>query len=124
LLHWEQIIPEGYVILNENCTAAALTEANCDLTEQDIIAYARLADKLFRMPIFYMEYSGVFGNMDWVQQAAKVLHGAQLFYGGGIDSPDKALQASTAADTIVVGNVIYDNLDQAIATVHAVKATF
>jgi putative glycerol-1-phosphate prenyltransferase len=124
LLHWEQIIPEGYIILNENCTAAALTEANCELTEQDIIAYARMADKLFRMPIFYMEYSGIFGNMDWVQQAAKVLEGAQLFYGGGIDSPDKAIQASKAAHTIVVGNAVYDNLDQAIATVRAVRVTF
>ena len=68
LLHWDQLVPEGYVILNENCTAAALTKANCDLTEADIVAYARLADKLFRMPIFYMEYSGVFGNMEWVQE--------------------------------------------------------
>jgi putative glycerol-1-phosphate prenyltransferase len=123
LINWEQIIPEGYVILNENCTAAALTQARCDLTEHDIIAYARMADKLFRMPIFYIEYSGVFGNMDWVQQSAKVLQGAQLFYGGGINSPDKAIQASAAADTIVVGNVVYDNLDQAIATVHAVRVS-
>jgi putative glycerol-1-phosphate prenyltransferase len=121
LLHWEQIIPEGYVILNENCTAAALTEANCNLTEQDVIAYARLADRLFRMPIFYMEYSGIFGEMDWVRQAANVLHGAQLFYGGGIDSPEKAGQASQAAHTIVVGNAVYDDLEQAIATVNAVK---
>ncbi|MEX2459877.1 MAG: heptaprenylglyceryl phosphate synthase [Paenibacillaceae bacterium] len=121
LLHWEQIIPEGYVILNENCTTAILTEANCDLTEPDIIAYARLADKLFRMPIFYIEYSGIFGNMEWVQQTARVMQNAQLFYGGGIDSPDKARQASQAADTIVVGNVVYENLDQAIATVNAVR---
>jgi putative glycerol-1-phosphate prenyltransferase len=121
LLHWDQLIPEGYVILNENCTAAALTEANCDLTEPDIIAYARLADKLFRMPIFYMEYSGIFGNMEWVHQAARVMQSAQLFYGGGIDSPEKAYQASQAADTIVVGNVVYENLEQAIATVDASK---
>jgi len=123
LLHWDQLVPEGYVILNEHCTAAVLTEANCDLTEADIVAYARLADKLFRMPIFYMEYSGVFGNMEWVQQAARVIHHAQLFYGGGIDSPEKARQASQAADTIVVGNVIYENIDQAIATVAAVQVT-
>jgi putative glycerol-1-phosphate prenyltransferase len=51
------------------------------------------------------------------------LQGAQLFYGGGINSPDKAIQASAAADTIVVGNVVYDNLDQAIATVHAVRVS-
>jgi putative glycerol-1-phosphate prenyltransferase len=115
------MIPEGYIILNENCTAATVTEANCELTEQDIIAYARLADKLFRMPIFYMEYSGIFGNMDWVQQASSVLQDAQLFYGGGIDCPDKALLASKFAHTIVVGNAVYDYLDQAIATVKAVK---
>jgi putative glycerol-1-phosphate prenyltransferase len=123
LLHWEQIVPEGYLILNQQSTAAEVTQAKCDLTEQDVVAYARMADKLFRMPIFYMEYSGVFGNMDWVQQAANVLQGAQLFYGGGIDSPEKAYLASQAAHTIVVGNAIYDCLEQALATVNAIKQT-
>jgi putative glycerol-1-phosphate prenyltransferase len=123
LLHWEQIVPEGYLILNQQSTAAEVTQAKCDLTEQDVVAYARMADKLFRMPIFYMEYSGVFGNMDWVQQAVNVLQGAQLFYGGGIDSPEKAYLAAQAAHTIVVGNAIYDCLEQALATVNAIKQT-
>ncbi|MDB5052176.1 MAG: heptaprenylglyceryl phosphate synthase [Bacilli bacterium] len=121
LLHWEQIVPEGYVILNQQSTVAELTEAKCDLTEEDVIAYARLADKLFQLPIFYMEYSGAFGNMSWVQQAARTLQGARLFYGGGIDNADKARQASQAAHTIVVGNAIYDDLGQALSTVAAVK---
>jgi putative glycerol-1-phosphate prenyltransferase len=123
LLHWEQIVPEGYLILNQQSTAAEVTQAKCDLTEQDVVAYARLADKLFRMPIFYMEYSGIYGNMDWVRQAANVLQSAQLFYGGGIDSPEKAYLAAQAAHTIVVGNAIYDCLEQALATVNAIKQT-
>jgi putative glycerol-1-phosphate prenyltransferase len=123
LLHWEQIVPEGYLILNQHSTAAEVAEAKCDLTEQDVVAYARLADKLFRMPIFYMEYSGKYGNMDWVQQAANVLQSAQLFYGGGIDSAEKAYLAAQAAHTIVVGNAIYDCLEQALATVNAIKQT-
>jgi putative glycerol-1-phosphate prenyltransferase len=123
LLHWEQIVPEGYLILNQQSTAAEVTAAKCDLTEQDVVAYARLADKLFRMPIFYMEYSGKYGNMDWVQQAANVLQSARLFYGGGIDSPEKAYLAAQAAHTIVVGNAIYDCLEQALATVKAIKQT-
>jgi putative glycerol-1-phosphate prenyltransferase len=123
LLHWEQIVPEGYLILNQQSTAAEVAQAKCDLTEQDVVAYARLADKLFRMPIFYMEYSGIYGNMDWVQQAANVLQSSQLFYGGGIDSPEKAYLAAQAAHTIVVGNAIYDCLEQALATVNAIKQT-
>jgi putative glycerol-1-phosphate prenyltransferase len=123
LLHWEQIVPEGYLILNPQSTAAEVAQANCDLTEQDVVAYARLADKLFRMPIFYMEYSGKYGNMDWVQQAANVLQSAQLFYGGGIDSAEKAYLAAQAAHTIVVGNAIYDCLEQALETVNAIKQT-
>ena len=122
LLNWDIVIAEGYVILNENSTVARVTVANCNLDESDLIAYARMTDKLLRFPIFYMEYSGAFGNMAWVRQAAGVLKEARLFYGGGIDDPDKAREAAGAAHTIVVGNAIYENVTQAIATVAAVKS--
>jgi len=121
MLQWEQVVAEGYIILNDLSTAAALTKARNDLTEQDVVAYARMADKLFRMPIFYMEYSGTFGNMDWVKLAANVLQDARLFYGGGINSAARARKAAEFADTIVVGNIIYENLDQAISTVIAIE---
>lgn len=117
ILDWDMAVPEGYVIFNEASTAAKVTGAEAPRDEKDVIAYARLADKLFRFPVFYMEYSGMFGNMEWVRQARTVLGEARLFYGGGIDSAAKAREASQAADTIVVGNVIYDNLQEALATV-------
>ena len=120
MLDWDQIAAEGYVILNEESTAAKLTGARAPDTLMDLLAYARMADKLFRLPVFYVEYSGVFGNMEWVRRAKDVLEQARLFYGGGIDNPEKAMEAARSAHTIVVGNVIYNNLNQALGTVSAV----
>lgn len=118
ILNWDEILTEGYVILNGEATAARLTTANTDLDAKDVIAYARMADKLFRMPIFYVEYSGAFGDMDLVRRTRDVLEHARLFYGGGIDTLDKAREAAIAADTIVVGNIIYSDLEQALQTVN------
>jgi len=122
MLDWSQIAAEGYVILNEDSTAAKLTGAKAPDSLKDLLAYARMADKLFRLPIFYVEYSGIYGNMEWVRRAKDVLEHTRLFYGGGIDSPEKALEAARSAHTIVVGNALYENLPQALATVAAVRS--
>ncbi|WNQ11645.1 heptaprenylglyceryl phosphate synthase [Paenibacillus aurantius] len=117
LLDWSRVVPEGYVILNPDSTAARLTGAQELEEPEDLKAYARLADKLFRLPVFYVEYSGAFGNMEWVRQAKHVLEEARLFYGGGISSEEQARQAAEAAHTIVVGNIIYEDLERALSTV-------
>lgn len=120
-LPWKQLTAEAYVILNPDCTAAQLTQANTALSIEDVRAYAKLAEHFYRFPIFYIEYSGRFGDMELVQAAKEELGQTQLFYGGGIDSYEKADQAAQAADTIVVGNVIYECLEAALETVAAVK---
>ncbi|GIP41031.1 heptaprenylglyceryl phosphate synthase [Paenibacillus sp. J31TS4] len=122
LIDWEAVVPEGYVILNPDSSVARLTGAKTELDGQDLAAYGRLADRLLRLPILYVEYSGMFGEMDKVRRASAVLHQARLFYGGGVDSPDKARQAAGCAHTVVVGNVLYDDLDAALATVAAVRS--
>jgi putative glycerol-1-phosphate prenyltransferase len=122
ILDWRQVAAEGYIMMNEHSTAAQITQADTNLDTKDVEAYARMADRLFRCPIVYIEYSGMYGDMELVSKVRGVLQDARLFYGGGIDSPDKARQASAAADTIVVGNAIYDNFEQALATVQAVKS--
>ncbi|WP_177237961.1 heptaprenylglyceryl phosphate synthase [Paenibacillus sp. 1_12] len=121
LLDWKQVVTEGYIMMNKESTAAQVTQADTDLDAKDVEAYARMADQLFRCPIVYMEYSGIFGDMRLVSRARELLKDARLFYGGGIDGPDRAREAAEAADTIVVGNVIYDAFEQALATVGAVK---
>lgn len=121
VMDWSRVVTEGYVILNEQSTAARITSANTVLDTRDVEAYARLADRLLHCPIFYMEYSGTFGDMDLVARMRELLKDARLFYGGGIDSPDKAYQAAMAAHTVIVGNAVYEQPEQALATVQAVR---
>lgn len=121
ILDWDQIVTEGYIILNADATAAKLTEADTGLSVKDVEAYGRMAERLFRCPIVYLEYSGMFGDMALVSRVRSLLGQARLFYGGGIDGPEKARQAAEAAHTIVVGNAVYENLELALATVEAVR---
>ncbi|RSD22540.1 heptaprenylglyceryl phosphate synthase [Mesobacillus subterraneus] len=121
LMDWEEIKMEGYCILNPECKAAKLTEAKTELSVADVQAYAMMAEKMFNLPIFYLEYSGTYGNPEYVEAAKGVLNQTVLFYGGGIETAQQAEEMSRHADVIVVGNVIYTNLDEAMKTVAMVK---
>ncbi|TWT24072.1 heptaprenylglyceryl phosphate synthase [Planomicrobium sp. CPCC 101110] len=123
IMDWEELVPEGYCILNADCKAAEVTEAKTDLEEEDVVAYARMAEHFFRLPIFYLEYSGMYGDIGLVGRVKEQLEKTRLFYGGGIDSPQKAREMAAAADTVVVGNIIYENISKAIETVQAVAET-
>lgn len=113
---WKRVTSEGYVILNQDAKVAKLTEANTALTKADIVAYARLAENLFHLPIFYVEYSGIYGDPAIVKEVSQVLSETKLWYGGGIRSAEQAAEMAKYADTIIVGNVIYEDLDAALAT--------
>jgi putative glycerol-1-phosphate prenyltransferase len=121
VMSWDELIVEGYCILNGDCKAAKLTEANTELSADDVMAYARMAEKMFHMPIFYLEYSGTYGDVNVVQAASSVLSSTKLFYGGGIETPEQAAEMAEYADVVVVGNVIYDDFLSALKTVKAVK---
>ncbi|RKJ69918.1 heptaprenylglyceryl phosphate synthase, partial [Butyricicoccus sp. 1XD8-22] len=121
VLVWDELVAEGYCVLNPDCKVAKETSANTDLSIEDVIAYARLADNYFKLPIFYLEYSGTYGDVKIVEEVKNVLSETKLFYGGGISSPEQASEMAKLADTIIVGNVIYDNLKDALKTVDAVK---
>lgn len=121
LLNWDELFVEGYCVLNPDSKVAKLTDAETDLTEEDIVAYAEMAEHLFHLPIFYLEYSGTYGDISFVKAVKNVLKNTRLFYGGGIDNRQKAYEMAEYADTIIVGNVIYENLSKALETVEAVK---
>jgi putative glycerol-1-phosphate prenyltransferase len=123
MMNWEEIVMEGYCILNGECKAAKLTNANTNLDVEDVKAYAMMAEKMFHLPIFYLEYSGMYGDINTVAEVKKILgENTSLFYGGGISSPEQAREMSGFADVTVVGNAIYDNLNAALRTVQAVKS--
>ncbi|MDX8362857.1 MULTISPECIES: heptaprenylglyceryl phosphate synthase [Bacillaceae] len=121
IMNWEEILVEGYCILNGDSKAAQLTEANTSISNEDVIAYARIAENLYHLPIFYLEYSGIYGDVNIVKDVKDELSHTKLFYGGGISSKEHALEMAKYADTIVVGNIIYSDIDAALETVQVVK---
>ena len=112
-----------YVVLNPDSRVARLTRARSSLSEEDVTGYARLAEHLFGMPVVYVEYSGCYGDPRLVRAARAGMARSRLFYGGGIATPDQAREMARLADTVVVGNLIYYNVDAAVQTVRHVKET-
>ncbi len=117
LIDWQQILLEGYIVLNEDSSVAALTESKTELSTEDLCAYATIADKMLKLPILYIEYSGSYGNVDLMREIKCLVQQSQIFYGGGIDSAERAREMARYADTIIVGNVIYQDFVAALATV-------
>jgi putative glycerol-1-phosphate prenyltransferase len=121
IMDWEEIVMEGYCILNEECKAAKLTSALAGASTEEAKAYAMMAEKMFHLPIFYLEYSGRYGDVQLVSEVKKVLEKTVLFYGGGISTVDQAVEMAKHADVIVVGNAIYDQFEQALETVKSIR---
>lgn len=120
MMDYSEILFEGYCILNSD--AKAFIHTNCYLPdEEDVIAYAFMADKVFHLPIFYLEYSGTYGDPELVKKVKTQLEHSLLFYGGGIETIDQAKEMKEYADVIVVGNSIYTDIENALKTVKVVK---
>lgn len=117
LIDWERILLEGYIVLNQDSSVAQLTESKTELSLEDLCAYATIADQMLKLPILYIEYSGSYGDVDLMRELKCLVQQSQIFYGGGIDSAKRAQTMARYADTIVVGNVIYQDFVAALATV-------
>ena len=120
MMEFSEVFFEGYCILNEEAKAFQYT--NCYLPEkEDVKAYAYMAERVFHLPIFYIEYSGTYGDPQLVKEVSDMLEDTLLFYGGGIETKEQAKEMKAFADVIIVGNSIYTNLEAALETVEAVK---
>lgn len=119
-INWEEMFVEGYCMLNPESKAFQETEAKM-VSDEDVLAYATIAEKMFHFPIFYMEYSGVYGDPALVQEVYYRLKKTLLFYGGGIHSVEQAQEMAERSDVVVIGNLIYENIKDALETVEAVK---
>ncbi len=119
---WKYIVPEAYIVLNPDSSVSKVTKAAPNLTGEDVAAYVTVADRYFHFPIVYIEYSGIYGNPAVVKAASDAVDQSILYYGGGINSAEKATEMSRYADTIVVGNAIYEQGAAVLkATVDAIQ---
>jgi len=121
-IDWEKVIPEAYIVLNPESSVGKVTKADCSIDATHVCACAEIADQYFHFPIVYIEYSGTYGDPNIVKAVSEVIEHAHLYYGGGIDSAEKAREMAQYADTIVVGNAVYDKgFATLIETVQAVQ---
>jgi phosphoglycerol geranylgeranyltransferase len=119
---WDCVVPEAYIVLNPASSVGKVTKATCDLKAEEVAAYTAVADHYFHFPIIYIEYSGMYGNPAMVKAASEAINNSILYYGGGINSAERAAEMGKYADTIVVGNAVYDQGAAVLkATVDAVQ---
>jgi len=107
-INWDIVVPEALIILNPNCAAAKITKANTKMSKEDVVATAVAAERYFKFPVIYIEYSGTYGDPAIVKAVKESLKNAHLIYGGGINTKERAAEMGQWA-SIVVGNTIYEN---------------
>lgn len=105
---WDRIVPEAYIVLNPDSSVGKVTKSICSLAPEEVAAYTSVADRYFHFPIVYIEYSGTYGDPKVVKAASDAIDKAVLYYGGGINTAQKAAEMAKYADTIVVGNAVYE----------------
>ncbi len=107
-VEWDRTHTEAYIVLNPEASVAKYTEANCDLDDDEVAAYATIAERLFGQDIVYLEYSGMLGDPETVSAATEELDESTLFYGGGIHDYDSARKMGSVADVVVVGDLVHE----------------
>ncbi len=90
-IDWEMVVPEAYIVLNPNSAVGRVTGgADCSLSGEDVAAFAQVADRYFRFPIVYIEYSGTYGGDPAIVQAAsEAIEHATLYYAAGSVRPSR-----------------------------------
>ncbi|UDI77917.1 heptaprenylglyceryl phosphate synthase [Staphylococcus taiwanensis] len=121
MINFEEMILEGYLVLNPESKVAQVTNSTTNLSIEDVEAYAQMVNEMYKLPMMYVEYSGMYGDTDYVKAISQMLSRTQLFYGGGISTLEQAKEMAQYADTIVVGNVIYSDIKKALKTVKIKK---
>lgn len=113
LINWDNILTQGYLVCNPASAVGKLTGAG-ELDVDDALAYLRLAEGIYNLPLLYIEYSGVFGDVPLVKEVSCFRRNIHLIYGGGITTVEQAITMGELVDTIVIGNIVHENPARAV----------
>lgn len=120
LIRWDRVLTEGYLVCNRDSAVGRLTRSS-RVNPEDAVAYTLLAEEVYRIPLIYIEYSGVFGDLDLVAAVSGARKNIHLVYGGGIKTPAQLNAVAPLVDTVVIGNIVYENPGQARELVECFK---
>lgn len=104
---WDRILIEGYLVCNPLSAISKVTGTNFP-TASEAVSYLKLAEKIYNMPVFYLEYSGRYGDKKMVEAVLKARDNIHLIYGGGITTIGQAKEMLGIVDTIVIGNLAHE----------------
>ncbi|TVT27670.1 heptaprenylglyceryl phosphate synthase [Salinicoccus cyprini] len=116
LLDYDEVSLLPYIIMNPECKAFRKAEGKVVAPEM-VTHYINMMDKLYRTPYIYIEYSGTYGDPEVMRTVQENVSQSHVIYGGGITSKEEAKEMAQYADTIVVGNIIYDSVKKALRTI-------
>ncbi|GAB3059607.1 heptaprenylglyceryl phosphate synthase [Salinicoccus sesuvii] len=116
LLDYDTVSLLPYIIMNPECKAFRKAEGK--VVEPEMVPhYIDMMDKLYQTPYIYIEYSGTYGDPEVMRTIREHTSHSHVIYGGGITSKEEAREMAQYADTIVVGNIIYDSSKKALRTI-------
>lgn len=120
-IRWDRVLTEGYLVCNTDSAVGRLTGA-VGITVEDAVAYTVLAEEIYHLPLLYIEYSGVFGDTELVGAVSRVRKNIHLVYGGGIKTPGQLWKVASLVDTVVIGNILYEDPRQARVVIESFTA--
>lgn len=116
LLDYDEVSLLPYLIMNPECKAFRKAEGK-RVTSEMLPHYINMMDKLYQTEYIYIEYSGTYGDAEIMKTVRENAGQSHIIYGGGISSREEAEEMAEYADTIVVGNIIYDSTKKALRTI-------
>ncbi|MFZ5754788.1 MAG: geranylgeranylglyceryl/heptaprenylglyceryl phosphate synthase, partial [Bacillota bacterium] len=110
LIDWSRVAVEGYLVFNPYSAVAELTSAVVP-EKEDVLAYLDYAENILHLPIFYIEFSGSFADMELLEAVGQRRRRIHLVYGGGVRQARQVAQVLQYVDTVVIGNGLYEGND-------------
>src|SRR5699024_5252250 len=77
ITNWDEVVPMGYCVLDVSSMVGKITSVTDSVNVDGVIAYARLVEKFYRFPIFYVDDRN--DSMEVVKAVKNTLQHTHIF---------------------------------------------